>query len=115
MEALEGHLKHLRNYDGTKAKKKQPAEEHATKPKTTKVVRPTPPALLEMENDEQDMVSYQRNILLLQQQAKKVAPSQHIVNELMKKTFQVRRKLILSNPCKISELVKTYPCLKSDI
>ena len=100
MEALDRHLKHLRNYDGSKAKRKQP-EEHVAKPKVHKVVRPTPPALLE-SNEQDDMVSYQRNVSLLQQQAKKVAPNQHIINELMNKTFQVRRKLILLNPCQVS-------------
>lgn len=101
MKALDGCLKHLRNYDGAKTKKRKTTEEHMASVKTIKVVRPTPPPLVE-NHEADDMVAYQRNVVLLQQQAKKVAPSQHIVTELMDKTFLIRRKTIVSNPSRVA-------------
>ena len=103
----------MRYYDGTKKQKQKHPEEHNVQHKVTKLVRPTPPPLVE-NSDQDDMVSYHRNVSLIQQQAKKVAPSQHIITELMNKTFQIRRKVILSNPCRVCELIKTYPCLQSE-
>lgn len=78
-----------------------------------KPVKPTPPLLVQ-NNDQEDMVAHERNVALLQQQTKKVTPNEHIITELMKKTFCVRRKIILEIPCRVSELLKTYPCLKSE-
>ena len=109
VKGLDGRLKHLRNYVGAKKRK---TDEHMVKPRNIKVSRPNLPPLEDNNDGPEDTVTYERNVTLLQQQEKKTAPNQHIINDLMGKTFTIRRKRIVSNPTRVKELIETYPCLK---
>lgn len=112
MKGLDGRLKHLRNYDGAKAKKRK-ADEHMVKLRNTKVSSLNPPPLEDISDEPGDMVTHQRNIVLLNKQYQKTAPNQYIINELMDKIFSVPRKRTLSNPTQVNELIQTYPCFKN--
>ena len=59
----------------------------------------------------EDEMSFQRHIKVLQSENAKVHPNQHIVNELMEKTFTHRRDDILHNVYDISTLLNKYPFL----
>ena len=59
----------------------------------------------------EDEVSFKRHNKILVSEKAKVNPNMMIVNELMDKTFYMRREDITNNPCVVSTLLSKYPFL----
>ena len=63
--------------------------------------------------DEEDDVSFNRHVKVLQQECKKGRPNQQVLNELMTATFKRRHKEILDHVEHVSTLLQRYPALQS--
>ena len=63
--------------------------------------------------DEEDEVSFNRHVKVLQQECRKGRPNQHVLTELMSATFKHRYKEIQDHPLPVSTILQKYPALKS--
>ena len=60
----------------------------------------------------EDGASYKRNILRLKAEYKKAKPNKVIVNDLMTRTFPMRRNEILNSPSSLSNTFDKFPFLQ---
>ena len=63
--------------------------------------------------DEEDEVSFNRHVKVLQQECRKGRPNQHVLTELMSATFKHRYKEIQNHPVPVSTILQKYPAFKS--
>ena len=68
--------------------------------------------LIELSDDEEDDISYQRHKKLLLQEHRKVHPNLQVVTELMRATYKRRHSIILREPTPISSILEHFPFLK---
>ena len=69
---------------------------------------PAPPSVLHGEDD----ASHKRHLNMLSLEAKKVKPNEKSLQELMRRTFPIRRQDIVDNSIPIGTLLKQYPPLE---
>ena len=63
-------------------------------PKVSKV-QPRPPIINREEDDyDEDKAAFEHHLTFLQKEYKRLRPDEHIVTELIKKTFKMRRQKI---------------------
>ena len=67
--------------------------------------------LIELSDDEEDDISYQRHKKLLLQEHRKVHPNLQVVTELMRATYKRRHSIILREPTPISSILEDFPFL----
>ena len=65
-----------------------------------------------MDSVGEDEASHDRHVKLLALEWRKSKPNRHAIGELMRRTFGVRRKNILSSPASLDCLLKSYPPLQ---
>ena len=120
--ALRDRLKYLRNYrgkDGAATKREADdstsGEAEATPCKKKKVgfltSKPRPPALTASVLGE-DKASFKIHMSSLKKEHARITPRPHVMADLMKKTFHVRRQEIMTSPTTVTNLLKAYPSLK---
>ena len=109
--SLDIKLKYYRTHDGIEGKKEIPVEEKKMKlERKPPTVFPKPPEIF-LDEDEDDDAAYERRIKLMQREKKRPTPDNHVISELMEKTYIYRRRQILEAPVLVADLLKTYPFL----
>ena len=91
---------------GDPSKKKSPANNIL--PKIIKPSIPFAPLIPEGE----DEASLERHLKKLKEEMKRPTPSKNIVRELMRRTFPLRRRIIMDGTEILSSILQTYPALK---
>ena len=63
--------------------------------------------------DEEDEVSFNRHVKVLQQECRKGKPNQHVLTELMSATFKHSYREIQNHSVPVSTILQNYPALKT--
>lgn len=108
-------MKYLRGTSGRPRKRAADNETSVDTPHKKRAIeqhhRPNSPAVPATPEGE-DRPSHDRHVKLIKLESKKYSPNQHIIQQLMKRTFTFRRMDILSNSLSLAEALERYPPLK---
>ena len=108
-------MKYLRGTSGRARKRAVDNETSVDTPPKKRAIeqhhRPNSPAVPATPEGE-DRPSHDRHVKFIKLESKKYSPNQHIIQQLMKRTFTFRHMDILSNSLSLTEALERYPPLR---
>lgn len=106
--ALRMRMAYLRKPDNLK--RGNPSNKSGTSAPAKKVMPAAP--IVSLSPIGEDEASLQRHKKKLKDEMKRVSPNKQIVRELMKRTYELRRKEIMECTGTIHDILLSYPALK---
>ena len=91
--------------------RKRGSKENQAPPTPKRMQMPSSPAAPHVPLGE-DKASHDRHTRFLQAEFRKVNPNKQTAAVLMKRTFSLRRQMILEDPIPMEKMLCTYPALK---